>query len=400
MTPGARVQAAIEVLDRWRAGCEPVTEVLAGWGRENRFAGSSDRRAIGDLVFDAVRRLRSAAWVAGVDEAPSGRDLMLGSLLLDGFCEEALAALFSGEGHAPRPLSDAERARLGRPLAEAPRPVRLDFPDFLAEGFACIPDEALALMRERAPLFLRVNLLKTDVAGAISALREDGIAAEPGPLSATCLRVVFGHRRLNASRAYRRGLVEIQDAASQAAADYARAEPGECVLDYCAGAGGKTLALAAAMAGEGMIFAHDISLPRLRRLNERAARAGADVTLMRPRSAASLTGTCDLVFVDAPCSGSGTWRRKPDAKWRLTTERLAELVMIQDSILDAAAAAVRPGGRMIYATCSLLEVENSERMHGFLGRQPGFVAGRAPLSLTPLDGGDGFFVCEFVRRGA
>ena len=323
--------------------------------------------------------------------------MILGSLVLDGFCREALEAVFTGERHAPAALSEEELARLGRPVDEAPRAVRLDLPDWVADALSDMPDATLALMRERAPVFLRVNLLKGDVAGAIAALAEEGIATEPGPLSPTCLRVVYGHRRLNASRAYRHGLVEIQDAASQAAADYARAQPGETVLDYCAGAGGKTLALAAAMEGRGEIHAHDISRRRLARLVERATRAGVTATVHAPLDTAALEGRCDLVFADVPCSGSGTWRRRPDARWRMTRERVEGLMATQDEILGRAARAVRPGGRLIYATCSLLEMENWSRVEAFLDRHPEYRPGRPPLRLTPAHGGDGFFACELVR---
>jgi 16S rRNA (cytosine967-C5)-methyltransferase len=323
---------------------------------------------------------------------------MLGSLTLDGLDREALAQLFSGARNAPAPLTGAETARLGRPLDGAPRPVRLDFPDWLAPQFAPIADAALELARRRAPLFLRVNLLRGDPAAAIGALAADRIVAEPGPLSPTCLEVISGAHAVTRSGAYRDGLVEIQDAASQAAADYARARPGEVVLDTCAGAGGKTLALAAAMAGQGELHAHDTAPRRLAQLGERASRAGVEVTLHEPGRTDALAGRCDLVLVDAPCSGSGAWRRNPDAKWRLTADQLAAYVRTQDAILGQAAAAVRPGGRLVYVTCSMLGVENADRAAGFLATQADFRAGRAPLVLSPLDGGDGFFACEFPRE--
>jgi len=397
VTPAARIQAAVEALGRWQSGAEGLDRVLAGWGRASRHAGSGDRRAVADLVYDAVRRRRSAAWVAGAPETPTGRDLMLGSLTLDGLGREALAEFFSGARHAPSPLTGAEAARLGRPLEAAPRPVRLDFPDWLAPQLEPIADAALELTRRRAPLFLRVNLLRGDRAAAIAALAADRIVAEPGPLSPACLKVLAGAHTVARASAYRDGLVEIQDAASQAAADYARAMPGDTVLDYCAGAGGKTLALAAAMAGQGRLHAHDIAPRRLAQLGERARRAGVEVTLHEPGQVSALIGRCDLVFVDAPCSGSGAWRRNPDAKWRLTAGRLAAYAQTQDAILGQAAAAVRPGGRLVYATCSMLGVENFERVAKFLAAHAGFSARRAPLVLTPLDGGDGFFAEEIVR---
>ena len=395
MTPAARIQAAVEIVDRWRSGAEALDHVLAAWGRANRYAGSGDRRAIADLVYDAVRRLRSAAWVAGAPDDLSGRNALIGSLLLDGHDP---AALFTGERYAPPPLTQSEVARLGRPLETAPRPVRLDFPDWLAPHLDPVPDAALARMRERAPVWLRANLLRCDRDAAIAALAAEGIEAEPGPLSPTCLLVRSGARRVAASAAFRDGLVELQDAASQAAADYARAAPGETVLDYCAGAGGKTLALAAAIKGRGRLHAHDIAPDRLDRLPERARRAGAEVALHPPGETAELAGACDLVLVDAPCSGSGTWARHPDAKWRLTPELLAAHAARQDRILDAAAPAVRPGGRLVYVTCSLLAAENEDRVARFLAAHPRFGPGRAPLALSPLDGGDGFFACELVRR--
>lgn len=398
MTPGARIQAAIEIIDRWAAGPDSLDHLLARWGRENRYAGSSDRRAIADLVYDAMRRLRSAAWVAGAPDDLSGRNALIGSLLLDGLDRAALARLFSGTGHAPAPLTDPESARLGRPLEAAARPVRLDFPDWLTPHLQAVPDAALARMRERAPVFLRVNLLRAVPDTAVRALAGEGIAAEPGPLSLSCLRVVDGASRLARSGAFREGLVELQDAASQAVVDYACARPGETVLDYCAGAGGKALALAAAMHGRGTVHAHDIAPERLARLPERAARAGATITLCPPGGTATLAGACDLVLVDAPCSGTGTWARHPDAKWRLTPAALAAHAARQDAILAEAARAVRPGGRLIYATCSLLAAENEERVDHFLARHAGFRAGRLPLRLSPLDGGDGFFAAELLRR--
>jgi 16S rRNA (cytosine967-C5)-methyltransferase len=399
MTPGARVQAAIQIIDRWASVDEALDRVLTSWGRANRYAGSGDRRAIADLVYDTVRRLRSAAWVTGVASSPTGRDLMLGSLTLDGLDHEALAQLYTGARHAPTPLTGVETARLGRPLDAAPRPVRLDYPDWLSPHLAPIPDAALELTRRRAPLFLRVNLLRGARAAAIAALAVDRIVAEPGPLSPTCLEVISGAQIVARASAYRDGLVEIQDAASQAAADYARAILGDTVLDYCAGAGGKTLALAAAMEGQGRLHAHDIAPRRLAQLDERAKRAGVEVTLHQPGRTGALAGRCDLVLVDAPCSGSGAWRRNPDAKWRLTAGRLAAYARTQDTILAEAAAAVRPGGRLVYVTCSMLGVENADRVASFLATHVNFRAGRAPLVLRPLDGGDGFFACDF-HRGA
>jgi 16S rRNA (cytosine967-C5)-methyltransferase len=397
VTPAARVQAAIEILDLWRSGDEGLDRVLAGWGRANRYAGSGDRRAIADLVYDAVRRLRSAAWVAGSPELAGGRIVLLGSLILDGQDPDDL---FTGQGHAPAPLSAEERARLGSSLGEAPRAVRQDLPDWLAPQVDHLPDAALEALRTRAPLFLRVNTLREDPASAIATLRQDGVEAAPGPHTAACLRILSGAPRVARSRAYLEGMVEMQDAASQAAAAYACARPGETVLDFCAGAGGKALAFAAAMGNEGALHVHDISPGRLAQLDERARRAGARITRHAPNQLAALQGQCDLVFVDAPCSGSGAWRRTPDAKWRLTPGRLQTLVDLQSGILRRAAAMVRPGGRLVYATCSVLEAENACQIAALSARHPNLQPVRPALTLLPGNDGDGFFASELQRAGA
>ncbi len=402
MTPGARVAAAIEVIDAWWQGAEGLDRVLAGWGRAHRFAGSGDRHAIAEHVYGAVRRLRSACWVAGGPDptrrpparpAAPGRAALIGALVLDG---AAPAALFTGDGHAPAPLRSGEAA--GPPLGVAPPAVRLDLPDWLMaeDRLGAVPDGALDALRRRAPLHLRVNALKGDPATARAALAEDGVAAVPGPLSPGCLTVTDGHRRVTAARAYAEGLVEIQDAASQAAVDLAAARPGERVLDLCAGGGGKTLALAAAMGNAGALHAHDVSAARLAQLGPRAERAGVRVTVLDP--GAALPGGCDLVVVDAPCSGSGAWARNPDAKWRLDAAGLDRLRATQDALLDRAAGCLRPGGRLLYATCSMMPVENGARVAAFLARHGRF-AEVARRAWTPLDGGDGFFAALLRAEG-
>jgi 16S rRNA (cytosine967-C5)-methyltransferase len=395
MTPAARVEAAIEIVDGWRDGSEGLDRMLTRWGRTHRFAGSGDRHAIADLVHDAMRRMRSALWVAGVSEPGTGRDLLRGSLLLDDIDPRTL---FTGERYAPPPLGEGEH-RPARPLGSASRPVRLDFPDWLAEELAGTEDRVLEAMRARAPLDLRVNLLKTRPAEAVAALARENIAAAPAPLSPTALRVRSGQRRVAASRAYRDGLVEIQDAASQAAVDLAAARPGETVLDLCAGGGGKTLALAAAMEGRGRLCAHDIAPRRMAALPERARRAGAAVEIVETPELVRLHGACDLVFVDAPCSGSGAWRRNPEGKWRLRPEDLERMTATQDALLLQAIALLAPGGRIVYATCSILARENDARVETLL-RGCDRLALRHRLSLTPLDGGDGFYAAVIGRRSA
>ncbi len=393
VTPAARVQAAVEIVDAWRSGTEGLDRVLTRWGRAHQFAGSGDRRAIADLVYDAVRRMRSAAWVAGAPEPAPGRDLIRGSLVLDGIDPEPL---FTGEAYAEARLTEHER-RPARPLGSAPPPVRLDVPDWLEGELAGTDDAVLEALRTRAPLDLRVNRLKAEPAEAIAALAAEGIAAAPVSLSPLALRVVAGERRLASSRAYRDGLVEIQDAASQAVVDLAAAQPGETVLDLCAGGGGKTLALAAAMGGAGRLVAHDIAPARIAGLPERATRAGAPVEIVATSSLDRFAGTCDLVFVDAPCSGSGAWRRNPDAKWRLRPEDLDRLTAVQDRLLEQAAGLAADGGRILYATCSILRRENEARIAAFLaGGKRREVSAR--LSVIPPDG-DGFFGALLSRTG-
>lgn len=394
MTPAARLQAAIGILDAWRPG-RPMDRLLVQWARANRYAGSGDRAAVADHVYDALRRWRSLGW----PEEAGGRARVLAMA-----AEAGSEALFSGERHAPAPLTEDERRRLAeRRLEEAPEGVRLDMPDWLVPRFHAAHGEragaVMAALRERAALDLRVNRLKADPETARAALREDGIEAAPVAPGAgeapMALRVETGARALRRARAYLDGLVEIQDVASQAAAAFAQARPGERVLDFCAGGGGKTLALGAEMAGEGEILAHDVEPARMADLPARAARAGLRVRTGAP--AASQEGGFDLVFVDAPCSGSGAWRRNPDAKWGFRAQDLERLRAAQAEALERAARFAGPGGRVVYATCSLLEEENRAAVDAFLPGS-GFEL-EAELRLTPLEGGDGFYAVRLRRRG-
>jgi 16S rRNA (cytosine967-C5)-methyltransferase len=220
------------------------------------------------------------------------------------------------------------------------------------------------------------------------------VQVAPHPPARDALRVLENPRMVGASRAYTQGMVELQDVSSQLVAEIAGARPGMTVFDYCAGGGGKTLALAAAMQGRGRLLAWDVNPRRMADLPERARRAGADVRVLSDAECAALKPVCDLVLVDAPCSGTGAWRRKPEGKWRLTPAELAGYPPLQDAILDAAAGKVRPGGTLVYATCSLLARENEERAAAFASRNPGWTS-EGSRRLSPLDGGDGFFVARF-----
>lgn len=389
MTPAARLAAAIDILDAILAG-EPAERALTRWARASRFAGSKDRAAIRDIVFDALRRRRLLGWRGGGD---SGRALVLAMLAEEGADPDAF---FTGEGHAPDPLRPDERAALARDPDSAPRAVRLDIPDFLeaelARDLGADFEPVMTAMQSRAPVDLRANLIRADRVRAAAALAAEGIRTEPHPLAATALRVTEGARRLARSRAYREGLVELQDVSSQVVAAEAGAGPGMTVLDFCAGGGGKSLALAAAMGGRGRIFCHDANPGRMRDLPHRARRAGIAVAIVPPE-ALDQVPPCDLVFVDAPCSGTGAWRRNPEAKWRLSPDDLDRLAALQDAILDRAAGHLRPGGRLVYATCSLLSRENEARIASFLVRHPGWIP-EGSRRLGPLEGGDGFFVAR------
>lgn len=392
MTPGARVAAAIGILDRIAAGT-PAEQALTGWARGNRFAGSGDRAAIRDHVFDALRCRRSFAAIGGAD---TGRGLMLGALRAEGADP---AALFTGEGYAPAPLTNAEEAHIASPLSLDPL-VALDCPDWLAPALReSVGEDFVAVMealRHRAPVFLRVNLARIDRAGAIAALAAEGIRAVPHPLAKSALEVTENARKIQGSSAYAEGLVELQDAASQAIVELLPLAPGMRVLDYCAGGGGKTLAMAAR--APILAHAHDIDPGRMRDLPARASRAGCTVSLMTGADLGRIA-LFDLVLADAPCSGSGSWRRAPEAKWRLTAGRLAELLRIQSEILVASARLVAPGGALAYATCSLLDAENRDQVTAFMAATSGWQV-EAERRLTPLDGGDGFYVAILRRNKA
>ena len=387
MTPAARQAAAIDVLNRWRAG-QPAEAALTQWARASRFAGSGDREAVRDLVFRALRQARSLAVLGG---GTDGRSLLLGMARADGTVPD-----WDGQGHAPAPLTAAEAESLAAPAPALTRAEALDCPDWLLPLFDASlggdRDAVLESLRHRAPVFVRANRLRATREGARAALADDGIEGRDHPLAATALEITGGARKLRNSRAFAEGLVELQDVASQAVAlAFAAALPASArVLDYCAGGGGKSLALAA----EGLsVSAHDADPGRMADLPARARRAGARVQVLTgaPR------GLWPGVLADAPCSGSGSWRRAPEAKWAFSPERLAQLTAIQDSILTACAALTAPGGVLGYATCSLFEAENAARVAAFLARNPGWRC-LETLRLTPLDGGDGFFLA-LLRRG-
>lgn len=372
MTPAARAQAAIQILGALQDTAQPVDRFLRDWFRARRYAGAHDRAAVAERIYDVFRHRASYAWRMGSDHP---RALVTASLLRE---NAHLPTIFDGSRHAPAPLNESEIKALSTPPPEPP-PLWVvgDFPDWLESelrrsfGDALLPE--LDAMLQRAPVDLRANRLKTSrdrLCHELRALDFDAHAAKFAP-NGVRLNPVAGLSALQKTDLFAHGAFEFQDEASQIVAHLVAAKPGERILDFAAGAGGKTLALAADMENRGVIDAFDAQPERMKPLAERALRAGASI-VRAITDRASLAQDYDAVLIDAPCSGSGTWRRNPDAKWRLTQSSLATLRRIQDEALDHAAEHVRPGGRLIYATCSLLCCENEDSVNTFLSRNCAF----------------------------
>ena len=397
MKPAARVQSAIEILDliltAVRGNGASADKIVAEWFRTRRFAGSGDRRAIRDWVWAAIRAC------GPVPE--SGRAAMI--RLAKGSMAEgdaALVALFDGDVHAPAPIVAGEAVAEGGVAPEWLEAV-------LAQSG--IAGDAAAALLGRAPLDLRVNALKADRASLVLPVAGEALPSAQG------LRLPMG-TAVETWDAYAGGLIEVQDGGSQLVCGAVGAQAGELVVDLCAGGGGKTLALAADMEGTGRLVACDVARDRLSRLAPRAARAGVGIVeerLMNPghevAALADLAGQADAVLVDAPCSGTGTWRRNPETRWRLSEAELGKLTALQARLLDVAAPLVKPGGRLVFVTCSLLDAEGAGQVAAFLARHGGqWRAGALQLPLGGprgdgwrLDpwicGTDGFFVARLER---
>jgi 16S rRNA (cytosine967-C5)-methyltransferase len=426
--PG-RLAAAIAVLEDIERRHRPVAEALKAWGLDHRFAGAGDRAAIGNIVYDALRRRASHAW--GM-QADTPRALVLAVAVRDwGETPERLNDLFAADAHAPEVLSAEEARRLSAadPLEDAPEHVRADLPEWtvpsLRQSLGAFWREEGRALAGRPPLDLRVNTLKSNRERVLGALQRVGAAATA--ISPVGVRIEAGSRdsrtpNVQADEAYLKGWFEVQDQGSQIVATLAGALPGEQVLDLCAGAGGKTLAMAAAMGNKGQIFAYDSDRHRLAPIHDRLKRNGVRNVQVRapgPGALDDLVGRMDRVVIDAPCTGSGTWRRRPDAKWKLTPEQLAQRVGEQRALLEAGAGYVKPGGHLAYITCSVLDEENAAQVAGFRAAHPEFepvelapaLAALAPgaaerahrrdgaVLLTPrLTGTDGFFIALLRRR--
>jgi len=427
---GGRIQAAIEVLEDILNQHTPVNNALRDWGKAHRFAGSKDRAAIGAIVHDALRHKSSMAWRMA-DE--SARALALGTLAF--VWKEPIDTLveaIEGDVHSPKPLTKAETENLNGAIdiETAPDWVRADIPEWIWAAFENnYGEESVAegkALLARPPLDLRANTIKSDRAKALKSLKDFG--GEKAKLSSIGIRIPAGTKldrlpNIQSEPVYLSGEVEIQDEGSQIVSFLVDAKPGEKVLDYCAGGGGKTLALAADMNNEGTVYAYDIDKRRLAPLYLRAMRAGAtNIEICQPPVASldKLKGKMDRVLIDAPCTGSGTWRRKPDAKWRLSPETLEVRMNEQKAVLDQAKVYVKPGGLLFYVTCSMFAEENEGQVYQFLEENPDFEllsAGESfeekfgtenmkpwsedgcTLTMTPLSTNtDGFFFAVMERK--
>ena len=436
MRDGGRLEAAIGVLGDMAERHKPARLALKAWGDASRYAGSKDRAFVSGLVLDALRHRGGLAWRMGED---SPRAAALGVLaFIWSWPAERVAEAAAEPTHGPGALTEAELARLAEPVSldGAPAWVTGDYPEWmdaaLARAFGEDRAAEGAALATRAPVDLRANSLKTDPARTLKAL--EALGARPAGLAHAALRIpapdaVDRAPPVEAIPEFGKGWFEVQDLGSQIAAAAAGEIKGRQVLDLCAGGGGKTLALAAAMGNTGQLYAYDADARRLADTTRRAERAGVRNlqvrTPLRPKPLDDLAGRMDLVLVDAPCTGSGTWRRHPDAKWRLTAAQLARRMEEQDAVLETAAGFVKPGGRLVYVTCSLLMEENEDRVAAFLAARPDFEAmdalgqigqsglvdalalakraagGTDPyLRLTPRrSDADGFFVAV-IRRAA
>jgi len=436
VTPGACIEAAIGLLQQIEQGRGPADDIVANYFRRHRFAGAKDRGAISEHIYAVLRRRAALDWWLerqGRGLPQDARRRMLAALaLVEDWPADAIAGACDGDRFRPQPLSRDEAhlvAALTREKLDQrdmPPEVRGNYPAWLTPHLEAALGRGLgremAALNEGAALDLRANLLKVhDREEARAALMHEGVEAARTRLSPLGLRV-FERIPLGTLDAFRQGLVEVQDEGSQLAALLADARPGMRVADFCAGAGGKTLALAAAMANRGHLVACDISAPRLERATQRLRRAGAGIVQRVPLSSARdkwvkhHAASFERVFVDAPCTGTGTWRRNPDAKWRLRPEDLTELTALQGDILDSAQRLVKPGGRLVYVTCSLLREENEAQVEHFLATHDEFtllpigrvwhetVGGEPPsagdmLRLSPArHGTDGFFVAVLQRQ--
>ena len=435
MRDSGRIQAVIELLAEYKKHLgsrgKPIDAIVAGYYRTRRYIGAKDRVAITNLFYYCIRHLRSLTWVAKQNCDDFNERMVVISAVCSSkiYNKRDIPQFFDGSHHAPAVLNKQEVAlynewKNGTPTDNAPDAVRHNIPDFahalLEENFAEDWQAAAEGFNRQAPIDIRVNSLKCKKPEEIQArLAQQAIEVMPvnGIPGALRSQARFA---AHATDAFKEGMYEMQDAGSQLLALSVAAKPGDKVIDFCAGAGGKTLAIAAQMKNKGRIFALDVAESRLKQLKPRLARAGVDNVMTRLISSENdpwlkrHRETADWVLVDAPCSGSGTWRRNPDLKWRFNPQDLNEIVALQARIIDSAAKLVKPGGRLVYATCSIYRQENHAQVTDFLRKNPRFrLAAPAKIwdkqasiylsedGLTQLaphkDGMDGFFVAQLMH---
>ncbi|MDG1936039.1 MAG: RsmB/NOP family class I SAM-dependent RNA methyltransferase [Paracoccaceae bacterium] len=386
MLSAARVQATIEILDEILEGDDAAEVVITRWFRSHRFAGSKDRAAVRDHIYDALRNLRSYAARGG---GMWGRAVMIGALLGK---DTDLSLVFSGKGYGPSELDTQE---IG-PFPEASIQERFDIPDWLWPIWCTdLADQAQDIaekLTHRAPVFLRVNLIKSSVRHVIEILEKDGIKAIAHDTVPTALLVLENARWILNSNTYLEGLVELQDASSQMSICNLPIHIDGEILDYCAGGGGKSLALAAWLKCK--VFAHDTAPLRMKDLPSRAMRAGADVECISEDEL--YNDSYGLVFCDVPCSGSGAWRRDPWGKWVLTEETLVAVIQTQAQILRQAFEYVKPGGLLVYATCSVLQRENILQVDCVTSSHASLECLESN-QIMPSETGDGFFY-SYMRK--
>ncbi|HEY9081065.1 RsmB/NOP family class I SAM-dependent RNA methyltransferase [Magnetovibrio sp.] len=435
MLPAARTEAAIYLLGKITDERRPADDIVRAWFQARRFVGSKDRRAIRERVYGVLRALNRLDWHLG-DAEKSARTRVLAAIVLEG---GDAAANFDGSPHGPAPLNDSEQLLVdvltGKQINDPAMPghVQVELPEWLADKLKPVFGETfmaeMTALNQPAPMDLRVALGRVSRDQAKQALAKGGIKTDLTPLSPMGLRLE-AHTDIGRTTAFRKGFVEVQDEGSQILSLLVGAKANMHVLDYCAGAGGKTLAIADRLGltdgqSSGKLVATDVEAARLERMDKRLARAKLGDKIERhvlsdtDTWAVDHAGTFDRVLVDAPCTGAGTWRRHPEQKKRLTSERLSELMAMQSDVLNNAAPLVKPGGRLIYATCSLLAEENEQRVEAFLESHPNFQLlpiqtvwaetlkkvecpdmGESPyLRLTPYrHGTDGFFVAVMARN--
>ncbi len=401
MTPGARFEAAISILDKFLEG-EPINKVLLNWFRNNRFAGSKDRFSIRETVFNCLRFRRSSLWPFNYyGSTVCGRSWVLGLLILT---DRRAVKFFNGDRFSPACISCEEKSVISsfnKVLEKAPISVQLDHPEFLEHLFRESLGQnyvsILKCLNSRAKLFLRVNLIRSTVPEAIKLLKSEKVEVRKCSYASSGLLVLSPINNIEKLDTYKSGKIEIQDISSQAVVDFIDPRGQIEILDYCAGSGGKTLAMASLVKFESKFFVHDKAPSRIKPFYERAKRAGIFAKTIRTSELNKGYKFFDLVVSDVPCSGTGAWRRNPEGKWWLSEVKLESLIIEQRDILKRSSRLVRYGGQFAYVTCSVLTSENRSQVDWFLSRNESFRLVR-DIFISPMDGGDGFYAAILEKN--